>query len=186
MNVREEMVALARAFEGANADEPERYLDLVAPHETQRIREYMLNPKTYGCALVVRGLWRLLGVQHPILTGPYRVGMAVSDVVDIARSKGAWVDARPGRLPGRGDSVLVGTSPEHVFTCLDVRGADDGTAELESIDGGQLVRGAQTVVQRERVWSVRNGSWIDHAVDNAVRGRAVIGWADVEKLVSKP
>ena len=43
-----------------------------------------------SCALFARALWRLAGSAHPILAAPYRVGHAVSDVIEIARDRAAW------------------------------------------------------------------------------------------------
>lgn len=123
----------------------ERYLDLIAWGETERVRAALA--RCSGCALVVRGILRRIGFDDPELKARYRMGMAVADVVAIARRHGAWL---PGTTPiVAGDIVLVGGvglgGNEHVFVVVD----NDG-ARVTSVDGGQVVRGFQAVLRCSR------------------------------------
>ncbi|KYF64484.1 hypothetical protein [Sorangium cellulosum] len=138
------IVELARSLDGMGMSSArERYLGLVGDGEIpQRARELATLS---GCALVVRGMWRALGLQHPILRAPYRTGRAVADLVEIARGAEALLEARDG-LPALhgGDVVLVGGpgygGPEHVWTVLDATGQDypeRGTHLIWGLDGGQ-------------------------------------------------
>lgn len=61
-----------------------QYLDLVGPCESDQMRSDML--RMWGCALLVRALFRLLGVDHPRLHAPYKVAAAPADIWAVARS----------------------------------------------------------------------------------------------------
>lgn len=192
-DLRARMVELARSYVGEDASSPRgRYAELVAPADIDFARAEMLRMS--GCALVVRGLWRLLGVEHESLAKPYRPGMAVADVVAIARSRGAWVLPGGGRLPAPGDVVLVGGSPardggvEHVYVVATELVDRGGHVAFGSIDGGQrTAAGHQTIRERSRVWRPRDGRTWDQAIDDGVgrasATRAVVGWADCERVL---
>jgi hypothetical protein len=155
-----DFVALARSYAGCSVTtERDRYLDLVGPYESGAMREYMAAPKTSGCALVVRGLWRIAGVKHARLAPPYHFGMAVADVDAIALSFSAR-ELYHGELaaewrPEPGDVVRVGGGTdgggfEHVY----VTAERDGD-ELVSIDGGQRdEHGNQCIREKRRIWTV--------------------------------
>ncbi|WP_434042230.1 MULTISPECIES: hypothetical protein [Sorangium] len=148
------IVELARSLDGVGmTGARERYIELVGGGETpQRARELATLS---GCALTVRGMWRRLGIDHPILRAPYRTGHAVADLVEIARGAEALLEARDG-LPALhdGDVVIVGGGPEyggpeHVWTVLDATGQDypeRGRHLIWGLDGGQRdEHGAQCV-----------------------------------------
>lgn len=96
--------AAAAGLQGVGATR-EAYLDLIAKGEGQRMRDSMLTMS--GCALVVAGIWREAGVVDGALAAPYKIGTAVSRLVQIAKRAGAWREPSP-ILPQRGDMVLVG------------------------------------------------------------------------------
>ncbi len=189
LSLREDAVAVAKGYDGVTAGpDPAAYLNLVGPDETAEMRRAMLTMS--GCALAVRGFWRLMGVSHPRLEAPYKPGHAVADVVAIARERGAWVDAKPCQWPLPGDVVLVGGDPatdggvEHVFTVCEV---DPDAGTIHSIDGGQVVAGHQAITGRSRRWEVRKERIWDRATDIATpRVRAVKGWADLSKIGAGP
>lgn len=151
---RRELVELARSLDGVGmSSHPERYIELVGGGETRgRARELATLS---GCALTVRGMWRWLGVDHPILRTPYRTGRAVTDLVEIALDSQALVEARdelPVVYPG--DVVLVGGpgygGPEHVWTVLDATGQgypDAATSIVTGLDGGQRCPFGQQVIR---------------------------------------
>lgn len=142
---RKALVELARSLDGVGmTSSAVDYLKLIGDGETlSRARELATLS---GCALTVRGMWRRLGVDHPILCTPYRTGRAVSDLVEIAAECHALIEARDG-LPAlyAGDVVIVGGpgygGAEHVWTALDTTAQDypdETTALIVGLDGGQL------------------------------------------------
>lgn len=140
-----------------------------------------------GCGLVVRGLWRRMGVRHPILDRPYRTQRAISDLVDIARDAGV-LHAGMARTPQPGDAVIVGPdngAPEHVYTVLAIE-ADPYDAGwcIEALDGGQRDDDGHQVVRiRDHVISGE----IDRADGATEPGAGVprrVRWViDVTKLL---
>ncbi|MGK4002702.1 hypothetical protein WMF31_08765 [Sorangium sp. So ce1036] len=157
---RRRCIEFARSLDGLGVtSNQDGYLDLIAAGE-ERQRALEMGAMS-GCALVVRGMWRRLGVHHPILRAPYRTGRAVADLVEIAAASHALVEVRE-RLPAlhEGDVVIVGGGPEyggpeHVWTALDVTAQgypDETTALIRGLDGGQRDehgRQAIRVVQHE-------------------------------------
>ena len=147
----------------------------------------------YSCALTARGIWRNVGVQHPLLEGAYveqytqPLGDAVSQIQVIAKSKGAWVDPRTSdEPPYRGCVVIIctpGQNDAHVLIVYNYTGID---GVLTSVDGGQGVRGDYSIQWRRRrlgydhahkLWRVWEGPNLD------VPARPVLGWAIPEKML---
>ncbi len=183
-------VEAARACVGLDADpeKPElyhRYLDLVAPGESSEVQREM--GLMSGCGLVVAGVWRAIGVKSHELDQPYKIGSAVSRLVQVARAAGAWVPFAEGKVPSPGDMVWVGGGSnggvEHVYTVTSV--TPGPTPALESVDGGQRdAKHNETILARKRVWKgdrdiVFQGNDPGAA---AGTGRRVNGWIDVTKL----
>ena len=137
------MVCLALGYVGTTAPAIE-YLDLIAPGETDARRAEMA--KMSGCALVVRGLWRLAGVGHPRLDRPYVTGKAVEDVVSIAREADAL---RAVLVPEPGDVVHV-VGSEHVYVAVAVEPGPNGSSAVESVDGGQRTAGGLQTIRKYR------------------------------------
>lgn len=190
--VRQKAVDFALSLVGMTAlDVPpgmrQRYLDLIASGEDPRKQSAMA--KMSGCALVVAAIWRHLGVAHPSLNPPYKIGTAVSRLVQIASEKKAWKRAERSGLPLPGDMVLIGNNTpdggvEHVFTVTSV--SIGGRTLLESVDGGQRdALGLQCVRAKKRVWHGGRDFGLASNDPGAqlVSGRKIIGWADVEALV---
>jgi hypothetical protein len=185
---RIEAVAMALAYQGVSVSTHRaEYIGLVGPGESPSMQRYMCDPRTSGCALVVRGIWRAAGVQHPILALPYKIGMAVADVVSIARAHDAWHWGAE-RRPEPGDVVLVGGGQdgggaEHVYTVVDVAGDS-----ITSIDGGQRDgRGQQCILEKYRRWETdEHGVTWDRVQAGTDPGagsrRRVRGTCDVSKL----
>lgn len=150
------------------------YLALIAPGETEAMQRDMLQMN--GCALTVRGLWRMAGVNHPILQRPYRIGMAVSDVVQIGKDAGAW---RTTGQPLPGDVFLI-DNLEHVGTVVE----RPTETEIASIDGGQRDSfGHQLIRHRTRVF-VDGALFGNDGVNDGVR-RNLIGYIDCTALAAK-
>ena len=181
MTIRERMSDLAKSYLGCGfASEKDRYLDLVmpTPPETEPMRTGMGHAS--GCALTVRGFWRILGLKHELLSKPYRIGMAVADVITIAKERGAWVpcpsvsDSNPIVMPGVGDTVYIGGADgtyEHVFTVTGTNGL-----MVYLIEGGRVdAHGAQIILGAQVSWRPASGHW-HHGT------RRVNGWVDITKL----
>ena len=198
MSCRDQMVALANAVAGVSvSSDLARYLDTLGPLEAPAMRDYFASPRTSGCGLVVRGLWRELGVDDPSVLPPYHFGTAISALVGVARKRKAWILAAPGKLPKPGDFVLVGGNPqtdggvEHVFTVVAVPAGGTASGPLASVDGGQVdAHGQQAIAAKFRRWSLRGGAlWDVSRTGNdpgagAPGGRRVQGWADLELIMA--
>ena len=101
-DIRARAVSVARSVVslGANPSDPEsrqKYIELIAPGEQPAMQAEMATMS--GCALVVAGIWRQLGVTSNDLDPPYRIGSAISRLIRIADKVGAWVPYAEGRLP---------------------------------------------------------------------------------------
>jgi hypothetical protein len=183
-DVRARIVALARSYVGCSCrtrEGRERYLELVAgPGDTDSAMVgYLTAPKTSGCGLTVRGLWRRCGLRHPLLEARYRPGMAMSDVQMIAREAGAW---RTGLAtpPQPGDAVLIDRpNGGHFFAVTDV--SPGPLLTIDSVDGGASDGGAQAIAARHRVWTNGAGGRIVDTRDGG-GSYAVLGWCDVAVL----
>jgi hypothetical protein len=188
-SIRERATKAAQSFVGLDANpmdanSRQRYLDVIAPGESASLAAEMALMS--GCGLVVAGIWRAAGVSHARLRPTYAVGTAISRLVDIARSAGAWVPFARGIFPGPGDMVLVGGNgkrgPEHVFTVMSIA-SEQGRVQIQSVDGGQRdENNFETILLKSRVW---NGQ-----MDTVAGGpsREIVGWIDVSLLpvVSPP
>jgi hypothetical protein len=162
---------LVRHHIDSTADE-QAYIDLIAPTETAQLKTSMA--KMSGCALVCRGLLRQAGWSHTVLSRPYRIGRAVSDVVEIAKSASRWATDR--FVIGVGDIVLLGRNgyqgetathkkqrvaqyggSEHMLTIIDI---NDNI--YTSVDGGcKDVNGTQCIRAREReIMLSPSGIWL--------------------------
>lgn len=195
--IRERAVAFARACDGVGVTSSRAsYLALVAQDEKRQ--DYFADPSTSGCGLVIRGIWRSLGMADRRVHAPYRMGTAISCLVGLARERKAWRTASRGAIPSPGDVVLVGGGidgggAEHVYVVTAAELAPDGQgAMLASIDGGQKdSRGQQCIRAKQRRWSVRFGQWWDVSAlgtdpgANAPGGRCVRGWIDLDALWAK-
>lgn len=171
MGLRDEIVALAESYAGCGVGgDRERYLDLVGRTEDPTLRASMANMS--GCALVVRGLWRELGLVDYRLEQPYVIGNAVADVMNIGREAGAL--RKLPCLPMAGDVVIVGGGMdgggfEHVYTVIsaDAEFGADGAAIVHSVDGGAKdALGRQLIRANVREWEQRgNVLWdiVTHA-----------------------
>lgn len=192
---RDQIVALALSFDGLAAPSP-AYVELLMPAAVEtpanraaarlpapvRLRGgAMLRPWS-SCGLFARAVWRLAGCAHPILARPYRVGHAVSDVIEIARDAGAWHEPDEPLEPGPGDVVVVGDpGHEHVLVVASVAPRfGEGSADVESIDGGQGLHGCG-IARRTRFWPSWATDWRD--VNDLGCDRPVRGWADSMRVV---
>jgi hypothetical protein len=156
---------------GGAIENRDAYLALIGPNESDQMQRDMLQMN--GCALTVRGLWRRVGVQHELLTRPYRIGMAVADVVQVAKDADAW---RTVGEPLVGDVFLI-DNLEHVGTVVE----RPTPSSIISVDGGQRDSlGNQLVRRRSRV--LTNGVMFGNdGVNDGVR-RNLIGYVDCVAL----
>ena len=178
--VRDKICAIAKEYAGTGATHnPDKYLELLAgdvePEATRKGMLYMSS-----CALFARGVLRKAGCQSELLSKPYRIGNAVSDLFAIAYGKNAWVKADPTLVPKPGDIFVIfnadNGSDAHVGTIVSVVGKSsvDGSVTLGTCEGGQGNRGAESGAF-VRKWEVRNGLYYMGA-------RRVRGWLDADRL----
>ena len=191
---RDQIVALALSFDGLAAPHP-RYVELLMPAAIEtdanraaarlsapvRLQSGAVLRPWSSCALLVRAVWRLAGCAHPILAAPYRIGRAVSDVIEIARDAGAWHEPDEPLEPGPGDVVIVGDpGHEHVLIATSVVPRfGEGSADVESIDGGQGPYGC-AIARRTRFWPAWSDRWRD--INDLGIDRPVRGWADTMRV----
>lgn len=191
--VRDRMVDLANAAVGLGfgRDNREDYLDLIA-HGEAGSRAYF--GKMSSCGLVVRGLWRQLGLDDPRLRAPYKPGSVLATIQDMAREAGAWLAVHNGdaALPQEGDVIALDfdAPTAHVATIVRVMpgigGAFDG-ATLFTVDGGQRDgTGAETVLRRQRTITVGAGGVFLDAQDYGPPSvRHFSGWVDLDALAAR-
>lgn len=185
-DTRAKILAAAPTVVGLDADpafpdQRSAYIELIAPGERPSASAEMANLS--GCGLVVAGLWRAAGVKDARLNAPYCIGSALSRLMSIANSIGAWVPFAAGSFPDRGDMVLVGDNGaggvEHVFTVTAIIVDEQGAAQIRSVDGGQRdAKGFETILALSRSW---RGS-IDTVAGHA--SRRIVGWIDTSLLPS--
>lgn len=180
-DIRQLFVTAALAVVGlgddpSDQDKQQQYMDLVAPGEVPARQREMA--KISGCALVVAGVWRRAGVEHPILSAPYVNESAVSRLSVIG--KDAWVPYMPGKFPQPGDAVRIGDNTaangiEHMYTVTSIVGGN--APLLQSVDGGQRApAGFETVLTRTHAWM--HGRDVEAGLSN----RGIMGWFDAVML----
>jgi hypothetical protein len=187
--IRGDVVAFARELADLGANPADtaaraRYLELVAPGETERRAAEMALMS--GCELVCRGIWRRF-IVHPLLESIYVDQHAGSDLLAIARQAGAATSGLI-RWPEPGDVVIVGGSPalggwEHAWTSLSIavspyeHAPDDAVETHQGLDGGQH-DGADKQVIHLRQHEL-HGGW-----DSTATYRRKVQWVlDVEAII---
>lgn len=141
---RQNAVEVALASVGLHNPD-EAYLDLIAPNETKFRRAEM--GKMYSCALTVLGIWRRIGVTHPLLSSPYVNTKAISNVLQVAHDYGAILDPKTPLEPGMAVLLDEYGSESHVYTVVDV---NEG-GSVTSVDGGQRIDGEEGILQIQRI-----------------------------------
>ena len=197
MSSRDIILNIAKTYAGVSvSSDRAKYIELLGPDEAIAMQNYFCDPKTSGCALTIRDIWRVAGVSDTRVKPKYIFGKAIAWLVQISRDRKAWIQAGQGKFPLPGDCVLVGGDKvkdggvEHVFTVVSCEPDGNGGATLTSIDGGQRdSKGQQAIFEKTRRWTWRNGAFWDVSAQgsdpgsNAPGGRRVIGWGDVEKIL---
>jgi hypothetical protein len=104
-----------------------------------------------SCGLVVRSLWRLLGVRHALIAPPYVPGSVMVNLRKLANDVGALrpvkqrsdfdaANVRPG------DVIFIDrATSQHVFTVIERQGN-----VFTSIDGGQTAAGDEPCCSIQR------------------------------------
>jgi hypothetical protein len=186
--IRDEVVAFASSLAnlGAcphNVEARDRYLTLIAPHETEARAAEMATMS--GCELVTLGIWREF-IDHPLLARPYVGGKAGQNLLALALRAGA---ATPflNRWPEIGDALIVGGpaggGSEHAWTSLSISTdpyADPGPRETHGgLDGGQIDDdGAQVIRLREHE--------LHAGVDTTDTYARKVQWVlNIEKIVAR-
>lgn len=116
-----------------------------------------------NCAMFALGIWRKVGVQHPLLSGRYNNGMAMAWVLKIARDKGALVRATstievppPGALMHYANQ---GRNNDHVEFCLS---EPNSLRQIEHAGGG---RTNNAILSGVGPWSWNYGRPLQHWID---------------------
>jgi len=116
-----------------------------------------------NCAMFALGIWRACGVNHELLLGPYKIGMAMAWVLQIARDYGALVRATstiecppPGALMHYAND---GKNNDHVEFCLS---EPNSLRQIEHAGGG---RTNNAITMGTGMWSWNYGRPLQHWVD---------------------
>jgi hypothetical protein len=183
--IRERIVEVARLFIGCGVTEQrERYVDLLmAPEDPPRMRDYYAGKKTSGCALVIAGFLRLMGLQSPVLRY-YTMGFAMANLSTIARASNAVRERYD--FPEPGDWVRVGGGSdgggdEHVFLVEEVtKDKESACWKVRVIEGGQRdAEGNEIILESEHRWFYSFGVlWDEHGTIH----RMVREIVNIEKL----
>ena len=119
--------------------------------------------KKTNCAMFALAVWRKAGVQHELLAGPYKLGMAMAWVLQIARDKQALVRATstievppPGALMHYANE---GRNNDHVEFCLS---EPNSLRQIEHAGGG---RSDNAIGAAVGMWSWNYGRPLQHWVD---------------------
>lgn len=164
---------------------------LILPHDGLAwALSYLYNPAPSGvitsiCGLVGEQYLRELGVSHRLLSVPYatRIGLAVSDLIQVCRDHGAWQDyydrgAAP--VPERGDVVMIGRGgAEHI---LIVQHVNLVHATISSTDGGQ--RDNSWILPRERRYYQENGRSYLEDPERSGDDKIITGIGDIRRLAA--
>ncbi|MFT3775399.1 MAG: DUF1906 domain-containing protein [Minicystis sp.] len=169
----------------SNALSYQSYVSFTTPGETSA------NQASYatmsGCGLVVAGIWRATGVWSSQLYAPYQIGTAISRLVSIAESAGAYTPYTSASAPSPGDMVLLDASGSdtHVYTVLTITPNATGY-DITSVDGGQVdEQGYETILQKSRTWA--NGmDTVAAEGANPTSTRPITAWIDITKLPLLP
>ncbi len=116
-----------------------------------------------NCAMFALGIWRKIGVEHPLLDGQYKSGMAMAWVLQIARDNGALVRATssidtppPGALMHYANE---GHNNDHVEFCLS---EPNSLRQIDHAGGG---RAGNLIGAGTGPWSWNYGRPLQHWVD---------------------
>jgi hypothetical protein len=178
------IVELATSLIGKAADDEDGvYVELIAPSDIESTARAHEMAKESGCGLVVRGLWRRAGLDHPILAAPYRDTHAISDVVQIANDHGALRPRSDWGSIAPGDVVIVdGDKPDvHMFTVVAVSDVASPTLAVVSVDGGQRL-GAMRVEGVLEIHRVFDEWFVDHRQTPPQSSRKVTHVIDCDAL----
>lgn len=180
INAREYLADLALMAEGLSAapDKLEDLLDLIATCPADRASRVacLAIAGQSICARTVCGVWFRANVRHPILLAPYVTGMAVANVITIARDADAL---RSGDYDfDRADVLIIGEGNNlHALTVLRRTGN-----VVESSDGGQREGIFEAIEDRTRLEvdtagaRFLGGRRIQHVIDaDAIAARWGIG-----------
>ncbi len=155
----------AEAINGLTANEKTSYTQLVSSSATSvPVKTAMLQMS--GCALTVLGLYRMLGLQNIVLQRPYKIGMAVADVIKIAKDNMAWEPApfRDDYVFAKGDTVIIGT-PEHVYTIVSEPEVADGQFKFKALNGGRKTQDGTQLIEIADTWvNYEKGVWTSGSI----------------------
>lgn len=122
---------IIRALNGVSlANMPEKLAELFLVNEAPERAKLVSTFKT-NCGTSMRCVYCLAGSDHPLITKPYVVGMAVSWLIQAAREKGAFVAPSKWKEAGPGWGMWYGTpgkNDDHVEFCLAVPDPKTGKA----------------------------------------------------------
>lgn len=181
---RDAMVNLAIKYPKHGGDkDPNAYFDLLGANNPDFLRQS-------GCALVIRGFLRKLGVDDPRISGPYKNGMAPNNIQTLAQERDAWVTSKSAgkSLPSPGDAVQVARQQngDHWFTVISVT-QNGNTATIKTVEGGQPEYDNGTdngtgIAEKTQTWVYQDGGWQQKTSKGT---KPILGWADITKVLGK-
>lgn len=175
--LRRAAVAMGLRYAGAKPSTA-LYYDAVMPHDTPSFQANNGIPFGEGglssCAMYMRSTLDRLGLVDARFNGPYeaRVSYAISDILNLARENGAYVDWGNGEgvpPPKPGDILHIGGLTDNGFEHMGMlTGIESDGTTWHTVDGGQP--GVE-----ERVRHIVGGQF-------QADGRNLNGYVDISKL----
>src|SRR5580692_3132027 len=139
VDIREKVAAMARPLGGLSfaASTRAAYLELLAPaaQDDAAIRDACGH--AWSCYLTTLGLWRRMGVSHPLLSSPYEIGKAAEWVALIGAARGAIRKPDGVAMPSLGDAVAV-NGGEHIAAAILSVALAGNVATVDTLEGGQV------------------------------------------------
>ncbi len=118
---------------------------------------------TTNCGMFALGVWRHCQIDHELLRCPYKSGMAIDWVLQIARDKGALVRySASGAAPAAGSLLHWandGKPNDHVAFCIS---DPDDTRQVELAGGGAA---DNAITSKRGPWSWNWGRPLQHVID---------------------
>lgn len=139
-------------------DDPKQFA-----HDLALTKDELGTPRVSNCALFALGIMHRVGVPHPLLSGKYQQGMAMSWVLTIGRERCALhVPGKDEPCPPAGAILHYGTPGkfnDHIEFCL---GDPDEQGLVDHGGGGRL---HNAIDESHGVWRKNSGRPLLHWID---------------------
>ena len=182
-NSRSFFIDFAKSFSGAGAsgERASEYKNLLTRGGFEPAQVQMDMMKMSSCALFIRSLWWFFGLDHPLYEKPYRSGLAVVDVLKIAKDNGAYIPGwtlSASRYPRAGDVFYLSQDSgkqEHFGLIINEVRATPCLWTYETVEGGQGV-GGRFIETLSRTLGKSRG------VYGSIGNRLMAAWIDFDRL----